>query len=327
MTKHNIEKRAVVQHYARKGYTPAAIQQAVGCTMDFVLRWYGRDDVHRHPGSGRPLRLKPSTLDEIRRRLTRPKKPTSLRKVAVETGLSKSTISNAARKMGLKPYHKRVTPALSEAMKKRRVQFAKDWEHADWTKIVAIDEKSFSIGCVGNRKNDVVWATSPEDVPSIPRFKSYSTLHVCGGISMNGITSLHVFTEIMTAKLFVDILDHTIVHGGNELYPDEDWVLLMDNDPKHRSKLSSQYLEEHQVKYISKDEWPSNSPDLNPIENIWGYMQQQLNRDPPRTFDKLKEAVLREWDKLPFEVIKNTMSSMPGRLNKVIKSKGAAIDY
>ena len=72
-------------------------------------------------------------------------------------------------------------------------------------------------------------------------------------------------------------------------------ILQFDNDPKHRSLKALEFYKENNIKII---DWPSNSPDLNPIENIWVKMKNKLSRQRFDNINKLRKRVEKEWDSL-----------------------------
>ena len=71
--------------------------------------------------------------------------------------------------------------------------------------------------------------------------------------------------------------------------------------------------------------WPGQSPDLNPIEHLWGHVKKQLQEysKPAHSVQQLWERVEREWEKIPKEVCQNLIESMPRRLAAVIRAKEA----
>ena len=76
-------------------------------------------------------------------------------------------------------------------------------------------------------------------------------------------------------------------------------------------------------------DWPAQSPDLNPIEHLWVHLKQQLNSYPtqPTSIHELWLRVEAEWEKIPKEVCLNLISSMPRRVEAVLKAKGGYVDY
>ncbi|GFV26166.1 transposable element Tcb2 transposase [Trichonephila clavipes] len=82
-----------------------------------------------------------------------------------------------------------------------------------------------------------------------------------------------------------------------------------DNARPHRANLVDEFLESEDIKRIP---WPANSPDLNPIENLWDYLGRAIARrhPPPRDVNGLKTALLEEWSLISQTVINNVISSL-----------------
>ncbi len=97
-----------------------------------------------------------------------------------------------------------------------------------------------------------------------------------------------------------------------------------DNDPKHTSKATVVFLKKNRVKVI---QWPSMSPDLNPIEHLWGILKRQVEHHSPSSIQSLKEVLLEEWKKIDLAKCRQLVHSMPRRLGAVIKNHGGHTKY
>ena len=74
--------------------------------------------------------------------------------------------------------------------------------------------------------------------------------------------------------------------------------------------------------------WPPQSPDMNPIENLWAWMVKKLEERPLATSKAdLKKQLLIVWDEIPLEMIRSLIMSLPRRLERVIVEKGKATVY
>ena len=103
--------------------------------------------------------------------------------------------------------------------------------------------------------------------------KHPTKVNVWGVVSRRGATELLIFDGIMRKEFFVqEILDNTFLPFAQEHYAD-DYRLVMDNDPKHSSRASRDFLEQENVNWFKT---PAESPDMNPIEHIWHQLKYYL---------------------------------------------------
>ena len=93
-----------------------------------------------------------------------------------------------------------------------------------------------------------------------------------GCFAAGGTGALHKIDGIMRMENYVDMLKQHLKTSVRKLKPGCKWVFQMDNDPKHTSKVESKWLKENIVKVL---EWPQ-SPDLNPIDNVWTDLKKRV---------------------------------------------------
>lgn len=75
-------------------------------------------------------------------------------------------------------------------------------------------------------------------------------------------------------------------------------------------------------------DWPGNSPDLNPIENLWYIMKTRIADRKPSSKLQLEKLLEKTWyEDISLTVIQNLVNSMPHRIKAVIKNKGGITKY
>src|SRR5258708_16911717 len=102
--------------------------------------------------------------------------------------------------------------------------------------------------------------------------------------------------------------------------------LVEDNDPKHTSKKAKTWFNDHGFTVM---EWPSQSPDLNPIEHLWNHVKKKLGEceEPPSGVHELWDWFQEEWEKIEPSFCHNLIESMPRRIEAVLKAKGGYTKY
>ncbi len=89
-------------------------------------------------------------------------------------------------------------------------------------------------------------------------------------------------------------------------------------------KVPKSWFNDHGVTVL---DWPANSPDLNPIENLSGIVKRKMRDTRPNNADELKATVKETWASIPPQQCHKLITSMPRRIEAVIKAKGAPTKY
>ena len=125
------------------------------------------------------------------------------------------------------------------------------------------------------------------------------------------------------SEVYCNVLNEVLIENADTLYPDG-WKLQEDNSSIHRSKFSVAYKEFRGIRSI---DWPSNSPDLNPIENLWAVLKHRVQVRAPNTIYEMERYIKMEWETFDPVFLANFTSSMKRRCNLAIDSSGKKINY
>ncbi len=108
--------------------------------------------------------------------------------------------------------------------------------------------------------------------------------------------------------------------SADQLFKDTDFIVHQDLAPAHTAKSTKSWLNDHGVGVL---DWPANSPDLNPIENLWAIVKRNIRNKRPRNADELKATVKETRASILTQQCHKLITSMPRRIEAVIKAKGA----
>jgi transposase len=112
--------------------------------------------------------------------------------------------------------------------------------------------------------------------------------------------------------------------SARRLFGQQKFIFQQDNDPKHTSKSCKRYLINKKVNVL---DWPAQSPDLNPIENLWSIIDHSLKDRKPNTVEELMQILQEGWDNIAEVTLHNLVESMQRRCNEVIRNNGYPIRY
>ncbi len=172
---------------------------------------------------------------------------------------------------------------LGYSYRQRHLTWAKEkknWTVAQWSKDLFSDESKFciSFGTQGPR----VWRKGGEGHrPSCSKssVKFPQSVMIWGAMSSAGVGPLSFFKTNVTAPVYQEILVHFMLPSADQPFKDADFILQQDLTPGHTATSTKRWLNDHGVGVL---DWPANSPDLKPIENLWGIVKRKMRNKRPK---------------------------------------------
>ena len=248
----------------------------------------------------------------------------------MDLSCAETTIRSRIRDKGAKSYFEKKKPYISKKNKKSRVAWCKaheNWTEKDWEKVVWSDESPF-----GLRYNAARRLYCKPDERLLPQtlkgtVKHQRKLMVWGCFTASGVGDLYKIQGIMRKEQYLDIVNQQAIPSGFELCG-EGFIFQQDNDPKHTAKiLKARFAELEEEGVLTLLPWPSQSPDLNPIENIWRCLNFRFRNRKCRNLDELMDELRKGWASIPTKTLKSLVHSMPRRIQAVLAAKGNSTKY
>ncbi|KAK3568483.1 hypothetical protein QTP86_008234 [Hemibagrus guttatus] len=298
-----------------------------------IYKWRKHGTVENLPRSGRPTKITPRAQRQLIQEVT--KDPTTTSKelqaslASVKVSVHDSTIRKRLGKNGLHGRVPRRKPLLSKKNIKARLSFARKhlddpqdfWENALWTDETKIELFGRSVSHYVWRKSN----TAFQKKNIIPTVKyGGGSVMVWGCFAASGPGRLAVINGTMNSAVYQKILKENVWPSVCDLKLKQTWVLQQDNDPKHTSKSTSEWLKKNKMKTL---EWPNQSPDLNPIEMLWHDLKKVVHAQKPSNVSELQQFCKDEWAKIPPQRCNRLIASYGKRLIAVVAAKGVPTSY
>jgi transposase len=219
-------------------------------------------------------------------------------------------------------------PLLTDKHKADRLAWALvhvNWDFLMWKRVVWTDECSFTTGDFGSI---YVTRQAEERLNSaccIPKFRGYSSWMIHGSISGSQKGKLVVFEKQwgkITAAVYTQFVLPSIYQFYREVMAEVGFlraILMEDGASVHTAKLTQSW---HLYHGIIQMKWPANSPDLNPIENVWRLLKYRIGRRFPKTEVEVRCFIEEEWAKLTIQDFEKYIREMPERCKAVIAANG-----
>lgn len=321
----------------QNGRSQASVSRDFGLSRQIVSVWNRKfqscGTVNNAQRSGRPRKTTERVDRDIRRRSVANPRLTAVditRDINISYGVNVhvSTVKRRLNNLGLNGRRPSKKPLISVKNRKARLSFAtkyKSWTPQQWSTVLFSDESKFNIFS----SDGIRYVRRPVNTRDNVRYQVPTVKHggghvmVWGCFSRAGVGPLVNIEGIMDRFKYADILRENMLRHAEETFGGN-WLFQHDNDPKHASKHVKTFLAENGVCVL---EWPSQSPDLNPIEHLWDVLDRRIRQQNITSKTTLHQALCEEWPKIPISVIQKLIDSMPARCQAVIKSNGYATKY
>lgn len=312
------------------------IQETTGFTKGQIRNAIKADSADRGVRTGRPPQMSQQQQLELVEFVTLSKKNRRMTFLDLALTLFNQLFGEYAirytlRRLGFKRHVARRKPPISEANRRKRLEWAeshKHWTPEQWGKVLWTDETWINGGHhrkqYVTRRIDEAW----DETCIVERYQRKGGWMFWGCFSGLG-KGPGIFWEKDWGKInaetyqqrTVPVIDGWIQTCKQQL--GEDLILMQDGAPGHNAASTKQDLRDRGIQLV---EWPPYSPDMNPIEACWNWMKDYIEDkwgDVEKvSYDELRRQVNEAWEKLPIDFLQELLASMPKRCQDVIDAEG-----
>lgn len=292
----------------------------------FLKRYQLTGTIARKPGSGVPPKLSPALQQLIEDAMRSDDEMTATQLQAMlasrDIYVSLATIVRNRLDLGWTYRGSAYCQLIRQQNKDKRLDWARTYIDDEFENVIWTDETTVQIE---THKRYCYRKEGHKPRPK-PRPKHPVKVHVWAGISKQGATKVCIFEGIMAAPLYCEILEKTLLPFINDKFPPPNVHRFMqDNDPKHTSRAAQDFFQRNSVNWWRT---PPESPDMNPIENLWHELKEFIRREvKPKNKDELIEGIMQFWDSVDVYKCCRYINHLKKVLPKVIEVRGEPTGY
>ena len=248
--------------------------------------------------------------------------------------LSRKTLSVYADRLGFGSYIPALVPKLEPSHIKKRLAWAKEkveWTAEQWSNVIWSDESKFNLNGSDGRVRVIRKKGerfSPNHVRKSVKFGVGSVM-IWGCFGAGGVGPLVTMKGSIDQEAYVSCLSNHFLpwlQDLNNKHP-KDYIFQEDGASCHTGRYATWYKERCQIQGF--DFWPPQSPDLNPIEHVWAYLEQRIEsrRRYLQNIEQLEECLREEWYSIPITFLEALIGSMNDRCRTMIEANGGNTRY
>lgn len=312
-------ERHYIQFFHEQGYSIHQISRKMKCSRKTVRKWITQEEPEKVHGkkSKRGAKRKASVGQLV-----------AIKKIALHEKMkgSRTLIGQINSVIGIEICHRTLrsyisslgcrwgrpakVPFLTERHKELRLKWALARVNALWRRWGMSDEKFFRAGAapVGIR-----YEIGKRPMASVQRWAGQ--IMIWGMIHYTQGFIFHVVEGKLNGDTYKELLHEKLVPVYSP-----DMIFQQDNAPCHSCNKTKAWMKLNEIDYCI--DWPPNSPDLNPIENLWGTLDFNVKQRMPKNKTELSRILQEELQKVSVKDAQDLINSMPERIEAVIKSKG-----
>jgi transposase len=298
----------------------------LGCApstaLDIIRLYEDTGDVVERLGRGRHLLINGSVLRDFHQIMSRHPTETSLsisNRLQSRSGVqvSASTIRRMRRREGYRAVHARIHWQINTRQAADRLAYCLAHRTSNWQRVIFTDEKKFVIDETGT----VYWIRTGAPRPRAFISQVRYQVDVFAAVWHTGRSRMIFLRDRSNSSTYLRNLQLAI---GRSLRHLNGYSLIHDRTTWSHTNMVHDWLNNNQITCM--DDYPSVSPELNPIESVWGWMKHYVESHHPITQQHLEYLVNQAWQRIPLTIIQGYIRHIRTVVQQIIEADGWDVD-